>query len=169
MTDRDYAGELRNLIEKETKDGDIAAVVAARIVQHLRDTDPDLLDGWLQGHAVQLVTDVIGTIDRAGRAHVRAVAGRDDFAESVAAGDVQGFLHTRWVVDEADTRMRLTVMRAPQLRFVARGYRVVSRSAKLEAAFFAALAKKVGAGTVGEHFSEQQIQDLRLSIVGAVT
>jgi hypothetical protein len=44
MTDRDYAGELRNLIEKETKDGDIAAVVAARIVQHHVPTMADLTD-----------------------------------------------------------------------------------------------------------------------------
>jgi hypothetical protein len=158
---------MRALIDAEFHDGDIAPVVAARIVAKLSATDPELLAGWLQLQAVAMLTEAIGAIDRSARTHARAVASRGAFSDAATAGDVSGFLATRFVVDEQNTRMALAGMKAEHLRFVAARYSDTAKSARMEAAFFRALAKKVGAGSVGDHFTNAAVDELRRSIVGS--
>ena len=164
---RDYAAEMRAVIDAEFHDGDAAPVVAARIVDKLRATDADLLNGWLAANAVSFVRDAIAYGERSARAHNRAVARRGVFADAATGGDVTSFLSTRYVVDGDGHRMALAAMGGPQLRFVAAEYDADAKAARFEAAFMRALAKKVGGGTVADHFTEQQITDLRRSLPGA--
>jgi hypothetical protein len=166
MSGRDYAAELRAVIDSEYQDGDAAPIVAARIVDKLRATDPDLLSGWLDAHAMSLLCEEIGRLDRSQRSHARAVASRGAFSQAIRDGDVAGFLETRYVVDEAKTRLPLSKMTGEHLRYVASGYLATANAARLEAAFFRALAKKVGSGVVADHFTEERIHSLRRSIVG---
>lgn len=60
MSTRDFAAEMRAVIEAEAAGGPyVSAVVAAHIVDKLRATDPELLDGWLQAGAVQFLRHAI--------------------------------------------------------------------------------------------------------------
>jgi hypothetical protein len=152
------------LIEAEFHDGDAAPIVAARIVGRLRTTDPQLLAGWLDDQASSILSDLIGQFHRSQRAHARAVESRGVFGVAAAAGDVAGFLELRYVVDAAHTRLSLAKMRAEHLVFVASGYEKTVVSARFEAAFFRALARKVGSGSVEDHFTNEQIVSLRASI-----
>lgn len=164
---RDYVADLRAVIDAEFHDGDAAPVVAQRIVDKLRATDPDLLTGWLNANAVAFVRDAIAHSERSTRAHNRAVARRGVFSEGAAAGDVTAFLSTRYVVDGKGHRMALASMKSEHLRYVAAEYDADAKAARFEAAFMRALAKRVGTGTVSDHFTEQQITDLRRSLPGS--
>jgi hypothetical protein len=168
LMSRDYAAEMRVLIDTEFQAGDSAASVAERIVDKLRATDPTLLAGWLDFQAVQLLREAIGSIDRSTRSHARAQAARGAFGAAADAGDVRPFLSVKYVVDDADTRMPLGEMRREHLVFVAVGYEATAHSALFEAAFFRAVAKKVGSRSVGEVFTSEQIERFRSSLTGRV-
>lgn len=169
MSDRDFVAEMRGFVDEEAESPDPAAVVAARVVAKLRADDPGLLRGWLDLGAVGFVRDMVAHLDRSTRARVRANAGRSQFADAVGADDVTGFLDVRYVVDEAGTRMRLALMGRAALVYVASAYEADARAVRMEAAFIRALAKKVGAGTVGDVFSEEEVLLLRQSITGRRT
>lgn len=160
---RDYAAEMRAVIDSETAGGDPAPLVAARIVEKLDAVDPDLLGGWLHLGAVGFIRDTIGYVHRSGRAHARATGSRSVFAEDAAAGDVSSWLSTRYVVEDG-RRPTLAEMTAADLRYVAGQYDQDAREAKTEAAFMRALAKRVGAGRVSDHFTDEQITALRDSL-----
>ena len=162
---RDYVAEMSDVIRAEV-DGstDPAPITAERIVSRLRTTDRDLLTGWLDAVAVAVVAEQVRHHDGAVRSHARAVAGRDEFSRAAAAGDVSGFLDARFVVDEDRHRMPLRDLTREHLLFVAKGYDATAKSARMEAAFFRAVAKKVGTSTVGEVFTEAQISEMHRSI-----
>lgn len=159
--------EIRRMIEVErgSHEGAPAPIVAQRIVQHLIDHDPDLLTGWLQSNAVGFVRDTISAIDRSTRSHNRSMAGRAEFRDQVVDGEsAVRWLNTNYVVDEDGGRLPLRHMRGRHLTYVAAGYEQDEATAKLEAAFFRAVAKKVGFDTVEDHFTEHAILALRRSI-----
>lgn len=165
--ERDYMAEIRHAIETERKahEGLPAPIVAQRIVQHLLDHDPELLSGWLQTNAANFVRDTISAIDRSTRAYNRRVAGRAEFAEQVTDGESAiRWLNSNYVVDEHGGRLPLRHMRARHLAYVATGYEQDETTARFEAAFFRAVAKKVGFDEVQDHFTEDAILALRRSI-----
>lgn len=162
---RNYAAEMRELLDAEST-GEPAPVIAERVVHRLLRQDRDLLDGWLHSQAVNLLRDAIGTIDRSGRAHARAMSRRSVFADDAAGGDVQGWLTARYVLVDG-SRPTLAEMTADDLRYVAAQYDCDAKAARMEAAFMRAVAKKVGGDTVADHFSEQQIAELRRSLTPA--
>ncbi len=159
---RDYLADMRAVLESEAT-GDPAPLVAERVVEKLRATDPDLLSGWLDMQVVAFVRDAISYTDRSARAHARIVSQRSVFAADAAAGDVSRWLSTRYVVEDG-RRPTLAEMTAADLRFVAGRYDDDAKAARTEAAFMRALAKRVGSGVVGDHFTEDQIADMRRSL-----
>ena len=161
---RDYLADMRAVLDSEAT-GDPAPLVADRVVLKLRATDPDLLAGWLDAQAVAFIRDAIGYADRSTRARNRVVAARSVFADDADRGDVTRWLSTRYVVEDG-RRPTLGEMTAADLRFVARSYDDDAKAARMEAAFMRALAKKVGAGRVSDHFSEDQIAALRSGLGG---
>jgi hypothetical protein len=172
-TSRDYAAEMRTVVDAEIGDGPfVSAVVASHIVDKLRATDPDLLRGWLDFQAVGILRDAISTRERSTRSHARTARGRSVFADAAerdAAGDdtaMVRFLDTRYVVDDKDTRVRLADLHKPELLFAADDYRRQANENLLEEAFLRALARKVGRGKVSDHFSDEQLATMWRSISG---
>lgn len=170
MSDRDYAAEMRAVIDAETSHGPyVSRIVAREIVEKLEANDAELLDGWLREHAEQLIWGAINDRDRSSRASARATSSRSVFAsaaEANEAGDsepLRGFLACPYVIESGE-RVRLADLTRADLNFVATGYEAQSRQSSMEAAFFRALAKKVRTGTVGDHFTEAKVAALRRSI-----
>jgi hypothetical protein len=172
MTDRDFAAEMRAVIDAETANGPyVSATVAAHIVEKLTATDPDLLDGWLHAGAVQFLRHAINLRDCSARTHARHMASRSVFrqaAEDHEDGDETAlvrFLDTRYVIEDG-SRVRLAEMRKPDLVFVADDYAARARENALQEAFLRALAKKVGRGRVSDHFTDEQLTAMWTSVTG---
>ena len=163
----DFAVRMRAIIESETVgNSDPAPLVAERIVEKLRATDPELLAGWLNEHAVAIITRAISKMDRSARTLARRITDHPVFADAAERGEVARFLDVRYVVDDELNRLRLRDMTADHLKFVADKYEESARVNRMEAAFMAALAKKLRKNeTVGDRFTDNQVEALRRSIV----
>ena len=88
MTDRDYAAEMRYIIDRDADPADgpyVPRVAASKIVAKLRETDPEFLAAWLDAQAEQFVYQAIIDRDRSRRSHERATAGRSAFAKAAQA------------------------------------------------------------------------------------
>lgn len=172
MSDRDYAAEMRTLIDAETSGGPyVSPQVAEHIVNKLRATDPDLLNGWLQAQAVNFVRHAINLRDCSTRSHARATSGRSAFAaaaelhEAGAADAMSGWLDVVHPLEDG-TRKRIADMTAVDLLAVADDYDARARENGLHAAFLKAIAKKVRKGKVSDHFDDAKLAQLWRSISG---
>lgn len=163
---RNYAAEMRAVIDEETSNGPyVSASVAETIVGKLQVNDPDLLQGWLNSQAVSLIRQAINQRDSSMRTHARLTASRSVFAEAgieAAKGNVEPltkFLNTVYVVEDG-SRVRLAEMRSGELLFAADSYRRRAEDAMLQQAFLRVLARKVGSGKVSDHFDEKRLAEL---------
>lgn len=171
--DRDYLAEMRAVIAAETADGPyVSAVVATHIVNKLRATDRDLLEGWLDQMAVFLVRHTINLHDCSTRTAARTGARRQQFGEDAAAfqkGNRAAM--SRWLevvhVVEDGSRKKLAEMTAADLSHVAENYEQRAADNAMHAAFLRALGKKVGRRTVGAVFTEDKIAQLWQSLSGS--
>jgi len=169
---RDYVAEMRAVIDQEATGEYVSYVVAGHIVEKLTETDPELLIGWMQAQAVTLVHQMINDRDRSRRTHARTAGPRSVFAgaaqkhEQGNPAPLSGLLATHWVVNGDDLRKPLAAMTSDDLTFVSADYRKRASDAAMEAAFFAALARKVGRGVVSDHFTNEQLQKMRDSLRG---
>jgi hypothetical protein len=169
---RDFAVELRAVIDAETAGGSYASrVVATHIVEKLRATDPDLLNGWLNAQAETFVWQAINDRDRSLRSHARGTNGRSAFARDAAdhvAGDSTGL--GRWLATPfavaGGLRKRLAVMTRDDLLFASGAYEDRAAANRMTATFLAALARKVRQGTVADHFGEDQLAAMWQSLSG---
>jgi hypothetical protein len=168
--DRNYAAEMRAVIDEATSHGPYSSpTIAEQIAEKLRANDPDLLHGWLDQQAVQFIRVAINERDHSNRVHARAVAGRSVFREASAAfeaGDsdaLGAFLNTVYVVEDG-TRVRLSEMTKPDLLFAADGYGRRAAEHLLQESFLRALAKKVGTRRVADVFDEDKLNSLWRSI-----
>lgn len=174
MGNRDYAAEVRALVDETCTEPWSAPEVAMAVVEYLRLHDPELLTGFLDLCAVNLVRTLINERDRSVRSYNRKTASRSVFHEAAARheqGDTEPlkkltFFLSELYVTENGTKMALKDMAAPQLTFAADGFADRARQSQLREAFLRALAKKCGDKPVGDVFTEQQIADLWLSISG---
>lgn len=172
---RDYFSTMKEVIEAHINQGPfISNVAAAEIVEKLRANDPDLLFGWLNAHAVQIVRVAILEIDRSKRSSARVQTARSVFAaaaEKAEQGDSSGldqfrtgWLDTRFVVD--GERRLLADLTGDDVLKVAADYHQRAESNLLEEAFMKAIAKKVGKRRVGDVLSNEKLNQLRQSITG---
>jgi hypothetical protein len=173
MSDRDFAAEMRAVVDAETGDGPYhSPAVAAHIVEKLRATDPELLDGWLHAGAVQFLRHSINLRDCSTRSHARQTAGRSVFRQAAAdyeAGDegaMAAFLDTRYVVEDG-SRVRLAEMRKADLNFAADDYQRRASDQLMQEAFLRALAKKVGNRKVSDVFDDEKLSAMWTSLAGA--
>lgn len=163
MSARDFAAEMRALIDAETATGPyVSRVVAAHVVEKLRATDRDLLDGWLDAQAETFVWQLINDRDRSMRAHARTARPRREFGDAAAehqGGKPQALV--RWLTVPfavADgSRKRLAEMTADDLLFGADAYDSRAEENRMTAVFLRAIARKVGAGVVRDHFTDEQL------------
>lgn len=168
--DRNYASDMRQVIDAETSHGPyVSAVVAEHIVEKLKATDPELLSGWLDLQAIQFVRLAINARDCSQRSHARMTAGRSVFRDAALAAEagepdaLGAFLNTVYVVEDG-SRVRLSEMTKPDLLWVAEGYARRAAEHLLQEAFLRAVAKRVGARKVSDVFDEQKLNRLWQSI-----
>ncbi len=167
---RDFAAEMRALIDTETSHGPyVSRLIAREIVEKLEANDPDLLTGWLMVHAERLIWAAINERDRSSRSRARTSGPRSAFAaasDEHDAGDSTALGHwldSRFVVEDGSRRV-LADLKKADLLFVAETYQNRAAQNSFEAAFFTALAKKVRTGTVADHFTEAKLAELRASL-----
>lgn len=172
---RDYAGEMRAMIDELTSQGPyIPAIVAGDIVEKLRQTDPELLTGWLYLQAISIVRRAINDRDHSARMHARSLASQKRFALAVQEFEdnnssvaLTKFLDTVYRVDDKGTRKRLAEMTADDLLYAANDYQDRAKQNAMQEAFLRALLDNFTIGTndqVGEKFSEENIARLWNSI-----
>ena len=169
---RDYAAEMRAVIDAEAQGTYAPPVVAAQIVEKLRATDRDLLAGWLDSQAVNFVRDAINLRDCSTRTHNRAVASRSVFAKAAAAAEAgdDGELRTRFLDEPYPVgdglKIPLRDMKAADLSMAADNCASRAKDHLLREAFLRAVARKVGRRSVGEVFDEDRLAKMWRSIVG---
>lgn len=172
---RDYVDEMRKLIDEYRSQPTYNAPLAAHaIVAKLVEENDDLLYGWLRLHAEQTIRAAMAAADAATRAYARGpgsnVSVFAEAARKAEAGDPtqlkQGFLQAVYTINDQYDRKALKDMTAEDVLFVASMYEDRSRAAMMEAAFFRALAKKIGLGRVADTFNNTQLAELRKTVVG---
>lgn len=169
---RDYLAEMGERIRAATTgSGWVAAIVAEKLHAGMLENDPDLLDGWLHAMAVQTLRQEIGLRARSERTVARRRAGALSFAS--AAGDAElsgdpsrllGLFRVNHVVDAQDTRKRAADMTGEEHLFVAEDYQRSANTARMLAAFHRAVAKKVGRKRTSDVLTEEQYEQMYLSI-----
>jgi hypothetical protein len=179
---RDYAAEMRAVIDAEATGAYAPPAIARRIVEKLRATDPELLAGWLDAQAENIVREAVNHRDRSHRTKARYSAPRSTFAMEARAVEQTnaGFAADGWAADSprerraaqmgrwlssrftvADgSRKQLADMTGGELLFAGDAYSARARESLLTAAFLKAIARKVGERTVIEHYTEQQLADM---------
>lgn len=161
---RDFAAEMRAVIDAATGTGPyISRVAAAEIVGKLRADDPELLVGWLELQAEEMLWKSINDRDRSVRATARANASRDRFrsaADAAEHGDVEPMrrLLDMPFVTEGGQRKPLGKMTGADCGFVAGGYERSVRRARMHASLMRALERKIGSGLVEDHFTEETLR-----------
>lgn len=170
---RDLAREVRAVVDEELNQaGDtyVAGLIAQKVVARLRQEDPELLTKFLDQHAITIVTRMVGDISRSLKTHARAQSGREQFRKAVErqeAGQpraVASWLDTVYVVTTDEQRKRLRDMDKQDLEYAITDYTTRARVNAMQAAFLRALAKKIGARTVGEVYSDQELSTMWTSV-----
>jgi hypothetical protein len=170
---RDLARDIRAIVDQEIdRSGDtyIAAVVAGRVVAKLRDEDPELLTKFLDQHAVPIITRMVADISRAQKTYARNNSNRKLFSEAADRQErgepraVAAWLDTLYVVTIDQQRKRLRDMDKDDLEFAINDYTERARVNALQAAFLRALAKRIGARTVGEMYSDEELSTMWNSV-----
>ena len=166
------ASELRTVIDQHTAIGPyVPRVAASEIVDKLRATDPDLLARWLDEQAEHFVWQAINDRDRSRRGSAVHVAKSSAFRSAAAEHErgnpvaLRAFLDAPYTVADG-SRRRLAELRKDDLLHVAGAYEHRARDNAMRAAFMSALAKKVGARTVADHFTEDQLSAMWASLGG---
>lgn len=170
---RNYAAEIRAIVDAETSTGPyVSRIAATEIVAKLRASDPELLDGWLNAQAEQFVWQLINDRDRSHRAYVKATSNRSVFAANAAeyeAGDTAAlaqWLSMPFAVADG-SRKRLATMTAADLSYVSESYLTRAEENRMTAAFLRAVGRKVPAGgTVADVFTDEQLGKMWTSVTG---
>jgi len=171
---RDWVREMDQLIERKTQETPYQSrVVAQDIVAELLVEDPDLLHGWLEIRAADLIHDAINYRDRSRRATGVIERKQQDFKQVLdefVAGrtePVRSFLATMYAVDEQNNRKQLRDMDKGDLNYVADRYADRAKQNGFLAAYHRELARRVGTRTVGDVFTEEQLRAMREQFTGS--
>lgn len=167
---RDYAGEMRSIMESERANPDYTIATARdRIVEKLRESDRDLWFGWLDLAGPGTVWEALDRIDRNTRHMTKQQAVRARFAEAAqghAGGDSSALLKfIEMPIRVGAGTMPLGKLGASELLAAKTGYDQRAASERMMGAFLGALIKKVGNRTVEEVFPEEQLDRMWRSLV----
>lgn len=169
MTPEEASTRVRQIIDETATTGYRPAQVATEIVEKLRTNEPEVLAVWLDAQAEHFIWQAINDRDRSRRGYAVHRAKSAAFREAREAHEngnvtaLRGFLDTPYTIEDG-TRILLAKMRKGDLLYVASGYEQRERENGMWKAFHRALAKKVGKGTVADHFSEVQLATMWGSI-----
>jgi hypothetical protein len=180
--ERNYAKEMRELIDERATGNYAAAVVAAELVAELSNKDPELLENWLYSNAGNLIRDLIMSRDKSRRGRNRAranenVESKSVFIQAVEAGDLEKiaalraeyadqqteFLKERYATADG-SRVSLGEMNHDQRVWVADHYKETAASNLLQEAFLRAIDRKAGRKQTWEVFDEETLAKLWRSL-----
>lgn len=167
----DVNRRIAETIDALRPEGDyVRAVLGGKVIAHLAETQPDLLDAWLHDNAAVFMTDYIGVRERSQRATLRRGSEAAAFgaaAKAAEAGDVAALsiFEARLIVDDNDTARRIGDMTSVDHLYVASAYDASAQADLMLAAFHKAVAKKLGRRRTADVLSEQQYERLYRSIV----
>ncbi len=166
MTDRDYCQEMRRVIDEAASAGPyVPRQLAGQIVDKLRANDKMLLRGWLEAQAEHFIWQAINDRDRSARSHARTAAPRRRFHEASSGPTaermekIRDFLGMRFSVADG-TRRELRDLKAEDLTYVGDDYERRENENAFWKVFMRALAKSVGKQSVGEHYSNEQLNKM---------
>lgn len=147
--------------------GFVIADVVALAVAHLQSEEPDLLARWQDEHLRIVLGDAFGSRLRSRRSHFQALAEGKKFGEALDGGPaaIAGWLETRNHVD--GRWLKTAEMRSTDCDKLAGSYEADGQKALMQAAFWRQLAKKVGRRTVGDVFTNEQLEDLHQRVTAA--
>lgn len=172
---RDYAAEMRAVIDAEAQGTYAAPVVAQHIVEKLRATDPDLLIGYLEAQAVQIIRHAINQRDCSVRTHNRITASRSVFraaADAADAGDDEAlrtnFLGEPYQIEDG-SKVPFGLTGPDERLFIMADYQARADRNLMRRAFVAAVHKKAGKRITGDVFDEERLAALWNSISGDPT
>lgn len=171
MTARDFVGEMRALIDAEATGTYVPATVAQDLTKKLRATDADLLAGWLDAQAETFLRQAINARDNSQRTAARHSRPRSVFAADAAAAEagdpepMARWLDVRFTVEDG-SRTPLREMTKDQLLFAGDAYEARAQENKLTSSFLKAIARKVGADKVADHFTDEQLTAMWDSLGG---
>lgn len=176
---RDVRAEVLAVIEAETAHGDFkVSDVARQVVDKLRATDPELLLEFLDAEAVALVAHLIRRVEHLAKMKVRRGAGltatqprRSVFAETMADHDAElesdaepaaapAWLDRQYLTADG-LRRHLRDCTAEDLKHNVGLYLDRAQANQYEAAFLAAIAKKLDGRKVGDVFTDAQLAAMR--------
>lgn len=166
---RDYIADMDALITsmKEERTSRSAPysprLLAAKIVRHCDEQDPDLLVGWLLHRAEDVLWQNIRDRDRSTRAHARTATSRTAFgraAERAENGDrseIVNWLSTPWSIGSGNTKT-LGSMTSDDLIVSASYYESQARRNEMQSLFLQAIAKRVGDGVVSDVYTNADLE-----------
>ncbi len=169
---RDYVVEMRAVIDAEATGTYVPGVVAAAIVEKLRETDTDLLSGWLDAQAETFIRQAINNRDNSQRTAARHSRPRSVFAEDAEAAEageperLTGWLGTRFTVEDG-SRKPLAEMDRDEVLFASDAYTARANENRMTASFLKAIGRKVKTGKVADHFSDEQLSTMWNSLSGS--
>jgi len=164
---------LRKALDDAIPRSYVASVLASEFVREQRGDDPDLFYRALDELAVYTIRALINDIDRVTRMRTVRAGRFDGFraaADAHAAGDagaMHRYLDERLTVDSRGTRKRLGDCYRADLRFVSTRSHSLVRTHTLRAALTDAIAREIGAGTVRERYTDEQLAALDASLHAA--
>lgn len=144
----------------------IVAVEAHKFVQHLRATNPDQLQAWLDEHAELLIGDLLADVARDMPPRNRERSMFADRAADFANGNREAFTHMDlvYVVDDNQTRLRLRDMHYSDFAFPIERLEKFAKIQLMQAAYLRAVRKRVpcdDSRAVGEVLTEEKLDALR--------
>jgi hypothetical protein len=170
---RDYGAEVRGLVLaliNAHSESITYSALADEVIELLQKTDPELLQGWVNVQLHELMRNFISGINRSRRSYQRVSTSRRRFGDAVEkysdgdTGALSNWLEVRYQVDEQNSRLALGKMKQGDLDFAAGQYQKRAETNAFEAEFLRALARKVGRGTVEDHFSEGKLCEIRENV-----
>lgn len=168
--DRDYAAEMRQKVDELAVGTYFPPMVAHKIVGDLRNSDPELLWGWLYLQAEHMIRDSINDRDRSARSRARFATPRSVFGDAVdhAARTGSNERLERWLSApfslSTGVRMSLRDMDRSNLLDVSRQYETRAETQMMMATFFRVLSDKVGDHRVADVCTEEELATMYTSL-----
>lgn len=146
----------------------VLAVEAHKLVERLREDDPDTLAKWLDDRAEEVVARELQHLVASDRGRSSRRQGARAFAKFREAQEAAGqplawgdFAHLTYCVDDGNRWKPLVDMTAPECLYVAEDRERRAEANRLEAALMRAVAKRLKKGqTVAEAYTPDQLAAL---------
>lgn len=176
----DILDDMARIIQHEldaNREGYTPNILAQRIVNRLREEDPELLRRWLSYHAVTFIREALNDRARRLKASNREKSSKrsvfrqamEEFEQNrtkpEAAKTMTRFLDEMYKTEDGTTKP-LRLMRRRDLRYAAGEYRRQAREVTMRRLFLEALAEKLGENDqeVGAVYSEEQLERMWRSL-----